>query len=61
MGCADLARGLVELEDRWMTYTAARKTVATRPDAAPLGDDLRLNSDVGAVEQRFAQTGCPRP
>jgi proteasome lid subunit RPN8/RPN11 len=61
MGCADLARGLVELEQRWITYTAARKIVAARPDAAPLADDLRLHSDVGAVEQRFARTGCPRP
>jgi proteasome lid subunit RPN8/RPN11 len=61
MGCADVARGLVELEQRWIAYTAARKIVAGRPDAAPIPDDLRLHGDVGAVEQRFARTGCPRP
>jgi hypothetical protein len=61
MTCDDLARGLVELEDRWITYSTTRKIVATRADAAPIADDLRLHNDVGAVEQRFARTACPRP
>jgi hypothetical protein len=61
MGCPDLAGGLVELEDRWMAYSAARKSAATTADAAPLADDRRLHDGVDAAEREFTRTGCPRP
>jgi hypothetical protein len=61
MGCADLARGLVDLEQRWTAYSAARGLAAGTPDSARIASDPQLLADVGVVEQRFARTGCPRP
>lgn len=61
MVCADLARGLVEVEDRWTSYVAARAVAGAAFDAAQIAIDQRLHGDVNAVEQRFARTGCPRP
>jgi proteasome lid subunit RPN8/RPN11 len=61
MVCADLARGLVEVEERWTAYTAARAVASATVDAAQVATDQRLHTDVNAVEQRFARTGCPRP
>jgi proteasome lid subunit RPN8/RPN11 len=61
MGCADLAGGLIELEDRWIAYSVARRNVATTVDPAAIADDRRLRDDVDAAERAFARTGCPRP
>lgn len=61
MVCSDLARGLMELEARWMAHTAARKAAGATLDAARIGRDRRLNADVGAVERGYARTGCLRP
>jgi hypothetical protein len=61
MACADLARGLVDLEARWIAHNSARRLTASIPDSARGARDRRLNADVGAVERRFARTGCPRP
>ena len=61
MSCTDLTRGLIELEQRWIAHTAARRTLASTPDSARAARDQQLNADVGAVERRFARTGCPRP
>jgi hypothetical protein len=63
MACADLGRGLVEVEDRWTAYSAARGVAggAGTLDAAQVVRDRRLHADVNAVEDRFASTGCPRP
>lgn len=61
MGCADLARGLIEVDDRWIAYSAARGVGGAGLDATDSARDRRLHADVGVVEQRFARTGCPRP
>lgn len=61
MVCSDLARGLMDLEARWMAHAAARKATAATLDSARIARDRRLNADVGAVERGFARTGCPRP
>jgi len=65
MLCADLGRGLVEVEDRWTVYSAARAVAGEGGggtlDAAQAARDRRLHTDVNAVEDRFASTGCPRP
>jgi len=61
MLCSDLSQGLVDLEARWMTHSAARRAVAATPDSARVARDRRLNADVGTVERGFARTGCPRP
>ena len=61
MVCSDLAHGLVDLESRWITHSAARKATAATLDSTRIARDRRLNTDVGAVERGFARTGCPRP
>jgi proteasome lid subunit RPN8/RPN11 len=61
MACADLARGLVDLEERWTAYNAARKGVAASLDAARNARDRALYSDVDAAERQFERSQCPRP
>jgi proteasome lid subunit RPN8/RPN11 len=61
MVCSDLAIGLVDLEARWITHSAARKATAATLDSTRIARDRRLNAEVGAVERGFARTGCPRP
>ena len=61
MNCADLARGLMDLESRWIAHSAARKATAATLDSARVARDRRLSADVGAVERGFSRTGCPRP
>jgi len=61
MVCSDLALGLMDLESRWMTHSVVRKTTAAALDSTRIARDRRLNADVGAVERKFARTGCPRP
>jgi hypothetical protein len=61
MVCTDLARGLIEVEERWTAYTAARAVAGAAFDPGQVATDQRLHADVNAVEQRFARTGCPRP
>jgi hypothetical protein len=61
MVCADLARGLMDLEARWIAHNAARTGGAASLDSARIARDRRLYADVGAVERGFARTGCPRP
>lgn len=61
MACADLARGLVDLEERWTAYNAARKGAAASLDSARNARDRALYSDVDAAERRFERTQCPRP
>lgn len=51
MTCDDLARGLVEVEDRWTAYLRAARS----------GAQNHLRDDVDAVERRFTRTACPRP
>ena len=61
MTCADLARGLVDLEARWIAYNSDRRPTAATPDSARAARERQVNAAVGAVERRFARTGCPRP
>ena len=61
MTCADLARGLVAVEQRWTRYTTTRKRTNAALDAPQLAAEHHLQDDVDGVERRFARTGCPRP
>ncbi len=61
MTCADLARGLVDLEERWTAYSAARAAAAGALDSARNARDHALDADVGAAERRFERSACPRP
>lgn len=63
MNCTDLARGLIDLEERWIAHNGAQRLAAPTQtsDSARAARDRKLNADVGAVERRFARTGCPRP
>jgi len=61
MACADLARGLVDLEERWTSYNAARKDDAGALDSVRNVRDRSLYSDVDAVERRFERSKCARP
>ncbi|HEV8265050.1 MAG TPA: hypothetical protein VGQ06_08870 [Gemmatimonadales bacterium] len=61
MVCSDLARGLIELDGRWIAYNTARKVAPATLDSARTVRDRRLYADVGTVERRFARSGCPRP
>jgi len=61
MACADLSRGLVELEERWMVYNIARKGALGTFDAASNTRDAGLYTTVDAAERRFERSPCPRP
>ena len=61
MACPDLARGLVDLEERWTSYNAARKDDAGALDSVRNARDRSLYSDVDAVERRFERSKCVRP
>ena len=60
MGCPELGRGLVVLEEWWIAYNAARKQ-ASALDSAHGARDRSLYSDIDAVERRFERSRCPRP
>src|SRR2546422_550670 len=60
MACPDLARGLIDVEERWMSYNVARKNAAAL-DSARNARDRSLYSDVDAVERRFERSKCARP
>jgi len=61
MGCPDLARGLVEMEERWMAYSLARRDAPGVLDAPRSARDKALDAQVDAVERRFERSPCPRP
>src|SRR2546422_9557083 len=61
MACADLSRGLVELEERWMAYNIARKGALGTFDAASNTRDAGWYTTVDAAEHRFERSPCPRP
>src|SRR5207253_10300974 len=60
MGCTELARGLVVVEEWWIAYNGARKQ-AFALDAARDTRDRAVYADVDAVERRFERARCPRP
>ena len=59
MQCADLAKGLVILEERWTEYSTAHTAVAG--DSISVAGDRALYARVDQVERSFEHTGCPRP
>ena len=61
MACPDLARGLVDLEERWTSYNVARKADAAGLDSAGTARDRSLYADVDAAERLFERSQCPRP
>ena len=61
MQCAELARGLVLVEERWTAYNAARKEGGFALDSARTARDRTLYADADAVERRFERSLCPRP
>ncbi len=60
MACPELSRGLVEMEERWIAYNAARKSAFVLDSARDVRDRSAY-ADVTAVEQRFERSKCARP
>ena len=60
MGCPELARGLIDVEERWISYNVARKATFAL-DAARDARDRAAYASVDAVERRFETAPCPRP
>ena len=58
--CAGLARGLADVEHRWIAYNTARRSAGVL-DASHAVRDQILYAKVDSVERRFEQSGCPRP
>lgn len=61
MQCPELARGLVQVEERWTSYNAVRKDGGVVLDSARTARDRALYADADGVERRFERSGCPRP
>ncbi len=60
MTCPELSRGLVAVEERWITYNAARKSAFVLDSARDVRDRSAY-ADVTAVERRFERSKCARP
>lgn len=58
MICADLASGLVAVDDQWLRYSVARRAEAQAIDSLK---DEALAARVTGVERQFDASGCPRP
>jgi MFS family permease len=62
MTCADLGRGMVEIDAQWMQYNLARsRTVSEDFSDSAHARDQALAHAVEQVEADFERTGCPRP
>jgi len=61
MHCPELARGLVQVEERWTTYNSVGKESGVALDSARTARDRALYADVDGVEKRFERSACPRP
>jgi len=61
MTCDDLARGLADVDDRWLHYTLAAPAGSAPEDTTVATPEGRLAADVEAVEADFERSGCPRP
>ena len=61
MQCADLARGLVLVEERWTAYSTVHPAAGPAPDSSRDANDRSLYSRVDQVERRFERSGCARP
>ncbi|HUL03253.1 MAG TPA: hypothetical protein VLV16_08520 [Gemmatimonadales bacterium] len=60
MQCADLARGLVLVEESWTAYST-RPQAGVAMDSAGQAGDRSLYASVDQIERRFERSGCPRP
>ncbi len=60
MGCPELSRGLIEVEERWIAYNLARKD-AFALDSTRAARDRSQYSAVDVVERRFERAQCARP
>jgi hypothetical protein len=58
MTCADLAQGLVQLEEQWVRYSLERRV---QPDGIASSRDEALAARVADVERQFSTSGCSRP
>ena len=59
--CAALARGLVAIENLWITYNAERQVRIASFDARRAARDQGLYAGVDSVESSFERTRCQRP
>lgn len=60
MACPELSHGLVEVEQRWIAYNAARSHAFVL-DSTRDARDLSGYAAVDGVERRFERSRCPRP
>src|SRR5438093_849636 len=60
LACDGLARGLLAVEDRWLSYSRARRASAAL-DPTHAARDQTLYAGVDSVERRFEKSGCQRP
>ncbi|HVH11219.1 MAG TPA: hypothetical protein VM736_15605 [Gemmatimonadales bacterium] len=58
--CADLARELAAVENRWTAYMVARRGAGVL-DAPYAARDQSLYAGVDSVERRYERSGCQRP
>ncbi len=61
MGCADLARGLVQIDETLLAYGAARRQGPTVLDAPRAARDRDLFSGASTAERQYERSGCTRP
>ncbi len=59
--CAALARGLVAIENLWITYNAERRDRIALFDARRAARDQGLYAGVDSVESQFERSRCSRP
>jgi len=60
MQCADLADGLVMVEERWTAYTTTAASGGVL-DSAREARDHALYAKVDDIEKSFEHSACPRP
>src|SRR5438034_117879 len=60
LACDALARGLLAVEDRWQSYSTARRA-SVALDRTHAARDQMLYTGVDSVERRFEKSGCQRP
>lgn len=61
MGCADLARGLVQLDETLLSYGAARRQGPAGLDPPHAERDRALFAGASRAERQYERSGCARP
>jgi len=61
MGCVDLARGLVQLDETLLAYGVARRQGPTVLDAPRTARDRDLFTGASTAERQYERSGCTRP